>query len=109
MIIDNIVNEYFDAFTKKNIGRLSELYHDDVSLNEWNSSIFEGKSAVIEANKKLFEQFEKIAIVVKTKGITANRSINEILVVLDGTSVNVVDVIEIVDNKIKNIVAYRGF
>lgn len=109
MTIDNIVTKYFDVFCKKDLEALSTLYADDVILNEWNSNIFVGKEKVLEANKILFEQFNKIEIEVITSGITNDKSVNEIIVILDDAHVRVVDVLTIEDEKIKYIMAYRGF
>lgn len=107
--VQQIVNLYFDHFCKKDLQSLSELYAEDVILNEWNSNIFIGKDNVLDANKKLFEEFGQIEIDVTTSGISNNRSVNEIIVVLDGANVKVVDVLTIENNKIKYIMAYRGF
>lgn len=108
-MIDEIVNRYFDAFCKKDIDTLSNLYADNVILNEWNSNIFIGKEDVLNANKKLFEEFGQIQIEVTASGITNDKSVNEIIVILDDANVRVVDVLTVHDGKIQYIMAYRGF
>ena len=105
----NIVQEYFDAFCKKDLNKLSELYHDDVILNEWGENIFCGKDMVLEANKKLFDSVGQINIQVLSSGITDTRHINEIIVELDNKIVSVVDMIRVDNGKIEEIMAYRGF
>ena len=104
-----IVQEYFDAFCKKDLNKLSELYHDDVILNEWGENIFCGKDMVLEANKKLFDSVGQINIQVLSSGITDTRHINEIIVELDNKIVSVVDMIRVDNGKIEEIMAYRGF
>jgi ketosteroid isomerase-like protein len=107
--IRNIVAEYFDAFSAKDLKRLSTLYADDVVLSEWNENVFTGKVAVLEENRKLFEQFKSIRIVVNNSGENNRTSVNEITVYLDDKKVKVVDSISVVGEKITNIMAYRGF
>ncbi len=107
--IGNIVKEYFDAFSAKDLKRLSTLYADDVVLSEWNENVFTGKVAVLEENRKLFEQFKSIRIVVNNSGENNRTSVNEITVYLDDKKVKVVDSISVVGEKITNIMAYRGF
>lgn len=106
-----IVEKYFEAFSNKDLNTLSELYHDDVVLNEWNENKFEGKKAVLEANRKLFALFNEINIMVNSSGEDEKLpiSLNEILVKLDDQFVRVIDVIQIKDDKITYIMAYRGF
>jgi phage shock protein C len=100
--IGNIVKEYFDAFSAKDLKRLS-------TLSEWNENVFTGKVAVLEENRKLFEQFKSIRIVVNNSGENNRTSVNEITVYLDDKKVKVVDSISVVGEKITNIMAYRGF
>jgi hypothetical protein len=107
--IQTVIDEYFKAFCNKDVNKLYNLYADDIILNEWNDNIFIGKEKVLDANKKLFEQFGQIEIDVTSAGITNNKSVNEIIVILDGAHVNVVDVLTIENQKIKYIMAYRGF
>jgi len=106
-----LVQDYFDAFSAQNLEKLSELYSDTVILNEWNENVFVGKQQVLEANKKLFEQFKNIKIEVITSKTDKDYrvSLNEIKVKLDTESVKVVDIIRFYNNKITSITAYRGF
>ena len=104
-----VIEEYFDAFVNKDLERLSQLYSDDVVLSEWDENVFTGKEAVLKANADLFSKFEKIGIVIKARGEQGNISLNEIIVLLDGQSVKVVDSITVQNEKIVYIMAYRGF
>ena len=63
----------------------------------------------MEENRKLFEQFKSIRIVVNNSGENNRTSVNEITVYLDDKKVKVVDSISVVGEKITNIMAYRGF
>lgn len=112
----DLIEKYFEAFNNKDLNTLSELYADNVILNEWNENVFEGKDAVLAANKKLFDRYENVNIEILTSGIddvsssTLYISLNEIAVTLDDeVHITVVDVIEIIDDKIRSITAYRGF
>ena len=112
----DLVKTYFEAFNNKDLNTLSELYADNVILDEWNENIFVGKDAVLNANKELFDKYTNVNIEILTSGIddvsssTLHISLNEIAVTLDDeVHIIVVDVIEILDDKIRRIIAYRGF
>lgn len=107
--VQDIINQYFETFSKKDLEGLNKLYADTVVLNEWNANLFIGKDEVLEANKKLFDQFRQIDIKVNASAVTNNKSVNEITVILDEMNVDVVDVITIENKKITYIMAYRGF
>ena len=109
--MEKLIQEYFEAFSKKDIVKLAELYDDNIVLSEWNENMFSGKAEVIQANLELFWKFDSINITILSTGIDQlhNISLNEILVNLDGQLVRVVDVIKIMNNKIQFIMAYRGF
>ena len=105
------MQDYFDAFSAQNLEKLSELYSDNVMLNEWNENVLVGKEKVLEVNKKLFNQFKSIRVEVVSSSTDEDYrvSLNEIVVKLDDQKVKVVDIIRFFDNKITSITAYRGF
>jgi phage shock protein C len=108
--IGNIIDQYFSAFSSKNIDKLSELYAEDIVLSEWDANVYKGKQAVLEANKQLFENTKSIRVIVNNTGENNKTSLNEITVYLDNAQkVKVVDSITVVNSKITNIMAYRGF
>jgi ketosteroid isomerase-like protein len=109
--MNNIVEKYFEAFAAKDMEALSNLYHDDIVLNEWNMNKFVGKAAVLEANRQLFAQFKDIDVTISSSGEDGELplSLNEIVLSLDGHLVRAVDAIQIIDEKIIYIMAYRGF
>ena len=107
--MEKVIEEYFEAFVKKDLRKLSELYDDDIQLSEWDENIFVGKEAVLKANEELFNKFKDIGVVVKARASQNNRSLNEIVVHLDDMEVKVVDSIKVINDKIVYIMAYRGF
>ena len=107
--MEKVIEEYFEAFVKKDLRKLSELYDDDIQLSEWDENIFVGKKAVLKANEELFNKFKDIGVVVKARASQNNRSLNEIVVHLDDIEVKVVDSIKVINDKIVYIMAYRGF
>lgn len=107
--MENVIEEYFDAFVNKDLQKLSSLYDDNIVLSEWDENIFTGKEAVLKANEELFNKFENIGVVVKARASQNNRSLNEIVVHLDDVEVKVVDSITVDGEKIIGIMAYRGF
>ena len=46
--------EYFKHFGEGNIKELSEMYHDDIHLIDWNGE-WKGKEEVLKMNKDLFD------------------------------------------------------
>lgn len=114
LTIKDLTDKYFEAFENKDLDALSQLYSEDVLLNEWNENRFYGRGLVLEANDKLLNSTwkdQKVEIAFMAQGFSMYSSLNEIAVIVDGTEVaRVVDVIEFSeDGKIKAIVAYRGF
>jgi ketosteroid isomerase-like protein len=107
--MENVIEEYFDAFVNKDLQKLSSLYDDNIVLSEWDKNIFTGKEAVLKANEELFNKFENIGVVIKARASQNNRSLNEIVVHLDDIEVKVVDSIKVINDKIVYIMAYRGF
>jgi hypothetical protein len=107
--MEKIIEEYFQAFTTKDLQTLSMLYDDNIVLSEWGENIFTGKLAVLKANEELFNRVTNIDIVVKTRASQNNCSLNEIVVHLDDAMVKVVDSITVTNDKITYIMAYRGF
>lgn len=55
------LREYFEAFSNKDIQKLSEMFSDDVVLTDWNIHAV-GKEQVLEENKKIFDSVETILV-----------------------------------------------
>ena len=100
---------YFEAFSNKNLQKLSELYAENVTLSDWEPLFFDGKQSVLYANKSLFESIESINIIVKRIGSNSNNVFAEIDILIDkNTHLYVVDILEFdKDNRIKSIRAYK--
>ena len=115
--MENKIEEYFQAFSDKDVDKLEKLYDDDVSLRDWLTSA-EGKEAVIESNQRLFDAVSTVDIKLKNmiwrRGrhdvFTASCEIDINLKHNDGTEdkLLVVDIIEMKDDRIKEIRAYLG-
>ena len=99
---------YFDAFSDKDLDKLSEVYSEDVVLTDWDIH-FEGKNDVLEANKNLFDSLDSINIKVTNIGQNEHNVFAEIdILINDDLLLHVVDVLSFnSDSKIKSIRAYK--
>lgn len=61
MIFKNLVLEYFNAFSNKDVTTLQSMFDTDVTLRDWeiNES---GVSSVIFANTKIFNSVDTIKV-----------------------------------------------
>jgi hypothetical protein len=100
---------YFEAFSNKDLEKLSELYSDDVTLADWEPLFFDGKEQVLSANKNLFDSVQSVNILVKRIGSNDKNVFAEIDILINSnTQLFVVDILEFdEDNKIKSIRAYK--
>jgi hypothetical protein len=98
--------EYFEAFTSKNIDKLSEMYSDGVNLIDWIGT-WVGKKDVLDTNKELFKndfQLKVLDIVQQN-----DRTFNTIVIEIGNESFEVIDVIKFnKDFEIEYIRAYKG-
>jgi hypothetical protein len=107
--MDNIelAQLYFKLFSDKNIAELSKLFHDHVTLTDWEISAV-GHQDVVAANKNIFDNVDTIKVDVVTIAENRNTVIAELLITINGTdTLDVVDVISIVDSKITSIKAFK--
>jgi len=100
---------YFEAFSNKDLEKLSELYSDNVSLADWEPLFFDGKKQVLYANKTLFDSVQSVNILVKRIGSNDKNVFAEIDILINNTNqLFVVDILEFdEDLKIKSIRAYK--
>jgi len=114
----NICNEYFRAFSDKNLDRLSEMFHDDVYLRDWEI-LANGKEEVLDANKNIFDSVDKIEVITENQGLEFN-GINDTTEVFNEIEIHindgeerlvVVDIIEIElkSGLIKSVRAFKGW
>ena len=107
--LKNIAKTYFLNFSNKDIGLLANMFTDDVELRDWN---YHGKGIdeVIEINKKIFANNDKI-LVSPLKIWQAEESL--IIADLEIDIGNpkkelVLDILAFEKDKIKKIIAYKG-
>ena len=111
MNLYKLAQEYFIAFSKKNIQKLESLLSSNIVLRD-SSIRIRGKKKVINFNKKLFTSYPKINIKflnyclnIKKKIITCELEIN----LNRKLNIKVVDIIFFDKNyKIKKIYAFKG-
>tara|TARA_Y100000356_G_C11123278_1_gene215908 strand:+ start:219 stop:599 length:381 start_codon:yes stop_codon:yes gene_type:complete len=106
---------YFKAWNEADLELLEEMFADDCLLRDWEISA-EGKQDVLAANKGIFESVKSIradvlALHESTWGCEGGCGIviAELeIIVNEEEKLLVVDIIEINNNKIKSIKAYKG-
>jgi len=103
-----VAKEYFNAWSEKNLSALEHMFCETVSLKDWNIECH-GKKQVLDVNKSIFTSVKKLSVDVKSLSHSGNTVFAEIVVVADGESIPVVDILKFDENsKIKCITAYRG-
>jgi ketosteroid isomerase-like protein len=55
------LEQYFKAFSNKDLDLLSEMFSDDVTLVDWENNAT-GKSDVLEVNRKIFDSSPQISV-----------------------------------------------
>tara|TARA_R100000008_G_C3586617_1_gene172946 strand:- start:3714 stop:4052 length:339 start_codon:yes stop_codon:yes gene_type:complete len=101
--------KYFKTFSNKDLDGLSEMFSDDVRLEDWEQSA-EGKIAVLEANKKIFSSVDTIEVSPTALYRDNNTIVAELIICVDRqTNILVVDILDFDDDgKIRSIKAYKG-
>ena len=112
MTLKDLSLSYFEAFSNKNLDALTTMFDDHVSLRDWEISA-SGKTAVLSANKNIFDSVESITVTPIRLYQDDNVVAAEISIDVydnDGitTVLKVVDVIEFAGDKIRSIRAYKG-
>jgi ketosteroid isomerase-like protein len=106
---------YFEAFSNKNLESLSNMYAEDVSLVDWDVTLY-GKDDVLRSNKELFDKMSVIEIKSYEPLIYASNNALaceiEIKLVDKGGSITFLGVVDVVEfneeGKILQIRAYLG-
>lgn len=105
-----VLNNYFDYFSKKDINNLKELFSKDVELIDWEINS-KGINDVIESNKNIFNSVDTIKV--KLMNIYENSSDKsfccEILITVnEDTYLKVIDIIRFDEQgKIRQVSAYK--
>jgi len=105
-LTNTLLDVYFTAFKNKDIEAVTSTLSDDVVLLDWVSSAV-GKTNVLRIFTNIFETFKSIDVDIIDVITEGNRFSIELLIVLDETIINVIDVIHIRDNKITKINAFK--
>ena len=103
-----IIKRYFEAFSNKDVETLRQLFAENVKLRDW-AIMAAGRNKVIDANRTIFNSFDKITVEIVSICTNENTVSCEILIDLDDEHLLVNDVIEFDDEmKIKEVRAYKG-
>lgn len=106
---------YFKAWNKANLELLEEMFDNDCLLRDWEISV-KGKQNVLKANKNIFSSVQSIKANILDLYESVSKSKNGYKVIIAELEIIVnkkekllvTDIIEIDNNKIKSIKAYKG-
>jgi hypothetical protein len=105
-----LLRNYLLAFSEKDLHALESMFSDNIILHDWDV-IATGKTEVLAVNKHIFDNVGKILINIDNFSedrTDSNLMFAQIEVIIDGETINVVDVIKFDKNdKITKISAYR--
>ena len=109
MDIKQIVLEYFNIFSRKEIDKLEQLFANDIYLRDWEVEAI-GISNVIKANQDIFDSAKTLEVEPINIYKDMNTLICELIITIDSSEIElVVDIIEFDESgKIKSIKAYKG-
>lgn len=103
-----IAEQYFETFSRKDLGGLAVMFHKDVTLFDWEISA-EGIHDVLAANQKIFDSVNTITVIPMDLYQDANVVVAELNIVVNGQEVMAVaDVLTFEDDKIIMVRAYKG-
>ena len=102
-----LVLKYFSLWNKRDLDGLSDVLGPFTKLQDWEGE-HQGLAQVLEANRRIFVEFEDASIEVKHIAFSKSKLFAEIGIhgVLE-ESLNVVDVFEFAEDKIISVTAYR--
>ena len=105
--ISDLLLTYFQSYNQKDVKNLETLLSKEVALTDWENEI-SGRDSVLELASKTFSSFPLLQIEIKNVFVAEYNACAEICVRLnEKTSLNVVDVFDIKNDKITQIRAYR--
>ena len=109
MNLREVAIEYFLNFQNKDIDALSEMFHEQVTLRDWEINA-SGKKLVVAANENIFNSVGRIKIDLENLYINELNVVAELMIHADDNDpLLVVDIIDFdMDYKICSIKAYRG-
>lgn len=106
----NLLIDYFNFFSKKDLKNISNMFSNDVKLFDWEISAL-GIDEVITANENIFNSVETVEVFLKNiyESETKHRFVCEIEIKINNN--NLLKVIDIIsfdeNNKINLISAYK--
>ena len=103
---NTIIQQYFDAFTNKDLQVIQSLLADDVALLDWNVQVY-GKVDVMKVFANIFNSFNNIEVDIINSIIEGNQAAVQINIQLDDISLKVMDAISFTDTSITKIDAYK--
>ena len=114
MKIEEKALEYFKYFKQGNICELSEMYHENIRLIDWNGE-WSSKKEVLEMNESLFNDnkisvyVEDVQVGMSPAGFPSDRVYCKIKIKVNDDTLKVMDVIDFdEEGKIIKIEAYNG-
>lgn len=101
--------EYLQAYSQKNIDKISDMLAEDVTLRDWKISV-SGKAAAINETVNNFSSAESIKIETLHAYESGHSVAGELKITVNGSEIlYVVDVVSFdASRKIKSIRAYLG-
>ena len=109
----HLVSTYFDTWNLNDASKLRELFHDDITLSDWEISA-SGIDNVIKENESIFKAVSKVEVVERNIDIIDDTAYCAIKINVfernksKANVLNVLDVIKIKVDKIISIKAYLG-
>ena len=108
MDLKALAQQYFETFSRKDLGGLALMFHKDVALFDWKISA-EGIHDVLAANKKIFDSVDSIRVVPMDLYQDDNVVVAELNIVInENVVIAVADVLTFEDDKIVMVRAYKG-
>jgi len=111
MKFERILKNYFDLFSKKDIDKLSLLFAENISLQDWTSSV-QSKKKVILFNKKIFKKFKSIKVNLLEIFYNSKKNAYSCKLKITLNKKKSIDVVDLIyfdkKKKIKKIIAYLG-
>ena len=102
-----IANQYFTAWNNHDLDTLRNLFHENIVLKDWDIHEI-GIENVLKANLNIFNTVPLIKVEILNMAISNNKIMVELKVLLnEHLSMDVVDVLEIHNNLIKSVKAYK--
>ena len=105
--MEEIANQYFTAWNKQDLDELRNLCDKNIVLKDWDIHEF-GIENVLKANSNIFQNFPSIKIEILSMAISSKKVMCEIKVLInEKETIDVVDILEIENNLIQSIKAFK--